>query len=67
MPIIRVELLSGRNQEQKREFANRVTQLTAEVLKCGVESVDVIFNEVQPDDWMHGGKTYAMLAAEKTP
>lgn len=36
-----------------------VTRLTVEILKCPVESVDVIFIEIPPTEWAHGGKFYA--------
>lgn len=58
MPIVRIELSPGRTQEQKTEFVREVTRLTAEVLKCPVESVDVMFIEIDGANWAHAGKFY---------
>lgn len=59
MPIVRVELLPGRTQDQKAQYAVEVTRLTAEILKCTPEAIDVIFTEIQPHDWAHAGQLYA--------
>jgi 4-oxalocrotonate tautomerase len=58
MPIIRVELSPGRSAAQKTQFMQQVTQLTVELLKCPIESVDVMFVEIAPTQWAHGGKFY---------
>lgn len=59
MPIIRVELLPGRTQEQKALYAAEATRLAAEILKCATESVDVIFTETAPQDWARAGRLYS--------
>lgn len=60
MPIIRVELLPGRTAEQKAQYAAEVTRLTADILKCPVQAVDVLFTEVQAQDWAHAGMLYSV-------
>ena len=59
MPIVKVELSPGRTFAQKTEFMEKVTYLTSEVLKCPIESVDVMFIEIDGGNWAHGGKFYA--------
>jgi 4-oxalocrotonate tautomerase len=59
MPIVRVELSPGRSHEQKTKYVEEVTKLTSEVLKCPVESIDVMFVEIPATDWAHAGKFYA--------
>ena len=59
MPTVRVELCTGRSQEQKAEYVKEVTRLTAEVLKCAAESVDVIFTEIAPENWAAGGRFFS--------
>ena len=61
MPMIHVELLKGRSNEQKREFAEMVTREAARILKCSLDAVDVVFADVEPENWATGGK----LAADK--
>lgn len=62
MPIVRIELSPGRSDEQKLQYMQAVTQLTSDVLKCPVDSVDVMFIEVPPTQWSHGGRFYATAA-----
>lgn len=56
MPIIRVELLKGRSIEQKREFAEVVTRETARILKCSPDVVDIVFCEIETENWANGGR-----------
>lgn len=59
MPIVRVELCPGRTHEQKARYVEQVTRVTAEVLNCSPESVDVIFTEIPAHDWAHAGRFYS--------
>lgn len=54
MPTIRVELLSGRSGAQKREFAQVLTREGARILRCTPADFQVVFNEVEPGDWITG-------------
>ena len=56
MPMIKVELLTGRTVEQKREFAAIVTKEAARILKCAPDVVDIVFQDVERHDWAHNGK-----------
>lgn len=64
MPTVRVELCNGRSQEQKAQYVKEITRLTADVLNCPPESVDVIFAEIAPENWAHGGRFYSTPAKE---
>jgi len=56
MPVIRVELLAGRTREQKRAFAKAVTDAFV-ATRCGVpQSVQVIFHDVEKDNWGIAGR-----------
>jgi 4-oxalocrotonate tautomerase len=63
MPVIRVELFTGRTRDQKRAFTKAVTE--AFVTTCGgtPESVHVIFRNIEQDDWGVAGQ----LVSDKTP
>ena len=61
MPMIRVELLKGRSIEQKRVFAETVTREAARILKCAPEAVDVVFADIDSENWATGG----VLVADK--
>jgi 4-oxalocrotonate tautomerase len=59
MPTIRVELFAGRTLEQKRAFAQALTDAAVKTLGGKPEGVDVIFTDVQPHDWATGGKLWS--------
>lgn len=66
MPMIRVELLSGRSVEQKRAFAEAVTKTASEILGCSPASVSVLFDDVERHDWANGGVLESDKAAAKS-
>ncbi|MCL2351479.1 MAG: 4-oxalocrotonate tautomerase [Firmicutes bacterium] len=55
MPIINLKMYDGRTVEQKREFVRRVTDLSAEVLKCPPEAVTVVIDEYRHENWAQAG------------
>ncbi|MBM3571977.1 MAG: 4-oxalocrotonate tautomerase [Alphaproteobacteria bacterium] len=63
MPMIRVEMFAGRSREQKRAFTKAVTD--AFVQTCGgtPQSVQVVFFDVEKDDWGVNGR----LVTDPTP
>ena len=60
MPILRLEMHPGRTPEQKREFVREATRVTAEILKCPPESVDILIQEIPRDQWAKNGKLLAV-------
>jgi 4-oxalocrotonate tautomerase len=56
VPTLHLEMHPGRTLEQKRAFVSEVTRVTAETLKCPIESVDVVITEVAKDAWAKAGK-----------
>lgn len=65
MPMIRVEMFSGRATEQKSAFAAAVTE--AFVAHCGgtPQSVHVVFCDVERQDWAVNGKLMSEPAPPK--
>lgn len=63
MPVIRVEMWEGRTPEQKRELVKVLSQETARITQCDVESVYVIIDDVKKENWGAGG----VLCSEKYP
>ena len=59
MPVINVKMYSGRTQEQKREFAKRITEVTTDVLKIPAEAVTIILDEYDKSNWASGGKLHS--------
>lgn len=63
MPIIRVEMVKGRSDEQKKQLAEKLT--TSFVESCGgnAEAIHVIITEVEKSDWAVG----AEMLSERFP
>lgn len=55
MPIIQVNLMQGRTDQQKRLLAQRITASVVEVLGSRQEVVRVLFHELGPHDFCIGG------------
>lgn len=55
MPVIRVDMLAGRTQQQKNEIADIFTRELARVARCGVGDVQIIFNDVERRNWSVAG------------
>lgn len=60
MPNITVELLKGRSVEQRRAFAEAVTEHAVEILGARRQDVRMVFSEITPDIVANGG----VLASE---
>ncbi|MEY4122658.1 MAG: hypothetical protein RLZZ457_1496 [Pseudomonadota bacterium] len=59
MPTIRVELLEGRTPEQKRDLAHALTEATCKTLGSKPEAVDILYSDVQRQDWAPGGELWS--------
>jgi 4-oxalocrotonate tautomerase len=55
MPIVTIEWYEGRSAEQKREIAERLTDLLVEVGKTQPEHVWIRFKDSKQSDWAMGG------------
>jgi 4-oxalocrotonate tautomerase len=67
MPTIHVQMFAGRTLEQKRALAKALTDATVATLGAKPESVDVIFTDVQRQDWATGGELWSDKAAASPP
>lgn len=67
MPTIRVELFAGRTLDQKRALAQALTEATVRTLGGSPDAVDVIFTDVQKQDWATGGQLWSDKAAPQAP
>jgi 4-oxalocrotonate tautomerase len=57
MPLITVSMYPGRSQEQKRLFAEKITNLAVEILKTKTEHVIVVFDENSQENWYLAGNS----------
>lgn len=67
MPTIHVQMFAGRTVEQKRALAKALTDATVATLGAKPESVDVVFTDVQRQDWATGGELWSDKAAPVPP
>lgn len=58
MPIIRVELLTGRPPEVKQALAAELTAVAARHLGSAPAHIYVIFNDVAHQDWAVAGRMF---------
>jgi len=56
MPIVSVEWLEGRSQQQKRELVKAITQAFVEIAQVSKEQVWIVFQDVKRSDWAMGGQ-----------
>lgn len=63
MPTLHVELFSGRTNEQKAALARELTQACVRVLGGSADGVDVIFVDVERQNWATGGTLWSEKAA----
>ena len=65
MPTIRVEMFEGRTVDQKRAFAQAVTEAVVKTLGGSADGVDVVFYDIAKHDWATGGKLWSDPPAAK--
>jgi 4-oxalocrotonate tautomerase len=56
MPIVHIELYSGRTAEQKSACARDVVDAIVKHLNTTAEATQVVFVDVDKSDWLVGGK-----------
>ena len=55
MPVVTIEWFEGRSAHQKREIAERLTELLADVGKMPAEQVWIRFVDSPKSEWAIGG------------
>ncbi len=55
MPVVTIQLLSGRSKDQKTKIAKVVTDALVDIAGARPQGVQVIFDDVEKDDWANAG------------
>lgn len=55
MPIVRVEMWSGRTHAQKQELARVITEAIVNIAQTTPEATIVVFEDVAKENWAQGG------------
>lgn len=56
MPVVQVEMMTGRTVEQKKEMVKRITEALTDTVGCSKEAVTVIIREMEKENYGHGGE-----------
>ena len=56
MPIIRVEMFSGRSEDQKRALVKELTDAFVRTAGGAPEHIHVVLTDVDTSDWGFGGE-----------
>jgi 4-oxalocrotonate tautomerase len=57
MPIVHIELLEGRTQEQKNEMVKEVTEAIVKTTGANRDEVHIVINDMEKGNYAVGGKT----------
>lgn len=56
MPVVTIEMLEGRTDEQKQELITKITNVLVETIHCRKEHVTIVMHEVKPTNYGLGGE-----------
>lgn len=66
MPVLSVQMLSGRTPEKKTEYIKALAETTVRVLGVPEHAITIVVTEVDPAHWGTGLRTMAEVRAEKS-
>ena len=55
MPIVRVEMWTGRTHAQKQELARAITEVVCAIAETRPEATIVVFEDVDRSNWAQAG------------
>lgn len=55
MPVIHVEMWTGRTYAQKKDLAKAITDAVVKITNTSPEATIVIFDDVPKENWAQGG------------
>lgn len=65
MPIVHIDLMTGRSEEAIAAMMREVSQAVSRTLDAPIETVRVIVNQMQPTEYAVGGKPWPEVVAER--
>ncbi|MET0502905.1 MAG: tautomerase family protein [Candidatus Binatia bacterium] len=63
MPVVHIHMYKGRTKEQKKELVGRITKDFEEVCNIKPESLHILFQDIDKEDWGTRGTLAAELPA----
>lgn len=64
MPIVKISLFPGRDQERKDAVATGITQVFSTVMGIPAADTIILFEEIETADWYRSGVPYTRIVAE---
>lgn len=58
MPIVTIQLATGRSMDQKRELVKAITDSVVAILDVKPEWVSVLIDEFERENWATGGELH---------
>jgi 4-oxalocrotonate tautomerase len=55
MPIVRVEMWTGRTHAQKQELARAITEAVCAIAETTPEATMIIFEDIEQSNWAQAG------------
>lgn len=55
MPIVRIEMWTGRTHAQKQELARAITEIVCDIAHTTPEATIVVFDDVDRANWAQAG------------
>jgi len=59
MPVVKIDMWSGRNEEQKEKIIQKVTGAIVESVGCPKEAVTVVIDDIPKENWGSGGEQHS--------
>lgn len=56
MPIVRVEMWSGRSTAQKKELARVITDAMVNIAQTTADATIVVFEDISKENWAQSGR-----------
>lgn len=56
MPIVKIDMWPGRDNATKKQLIEKVSQVVAETIKCPLEAVTVVIDDIPKENWGIAGK-----------
>jgi 4-oxalocrotonate tautomerase len=56
MPIVRVEMWTGRSTAQKKELARVITDAMVNIAQTTADATIVVFEDIPKENWAQSGK-----------
>lgn len=66
MPIVEVKMLTGRTTDQKRALVREITDVLVRTIDVTADSVNVLLEEYEPDDWAFASEFFSDRRARTT-